>query len=322
MSILNRIVDKVYVINMDSQPDRMKRVDEVLRSHGIVYTRFSAVNGANVKASKFLTPNCNRFCPDGMKGCALSHRGIWTDMVQKGYTSVLVLEDDVSLDPVFFETFQRGWNSVPKDFDVLWLGCNFIVNDTNVIPRLTTGILFEKPTPLNEHVVKTACGVGTHGYIITRTAAELFVKQPIPWHIDAIMAGWIKEFGLNSYALSDLPVKAGGELSFSSTLSEKFPTGLNTLLHQIPGSNTEKLDWILGENFLKLGPFTINALVILFALLVLFTPKSWTLFYAVWLGAEFLLSRDGVNAAKYGLILAMSYGLKSVALFKGGRSRK
>ena len=322
MSILNRIVDRVYVINMDSQPDRMKRVDEVLRSHGIVYTRFSAVNGANVKASKYLTPNCNRFCPDGMKGCALSHRGIWADMIQKGYTSVLVLEDDVVLDPVFFETFQSGWNAVPKDFDVLWLGCNFIVNDTNVIPRLTTGILFEKPTPLNDHVVKTACGVGTHGYIITRSTAELFLKQPIPWHIDTIMAGWIKEFGLNSYALSDLPVKNDDNHSSSSTLADKFPVGLNTLLHQFPVSNSGKMDWALGENLMKVGPFTLNVLFILFALFVVFTPKSWTLFYIVWLGAEFLLSRDGVNAAKYGLVLAISYGLKSVPLFKGRRSRK
>lgn len=299
MSIVNRIVDQVYVINMDSQKERMKHVDSVLKHHGIQYTRFSAVKGANVQFSDNLTSYCNKFCPDGMKGCALSHRGIWKEIVEKQYSYALVLEDDIQLDPVFFESIQNGWNATPKDFDVLWIGCHTVVEDDTPIARVLTKALNRESEPVNEYVVKSVCGFGTYGYIISRQCAERFLELQIPFHIDYTMAKWIETYGLKSYVLRQLPIKPNDETHMESTISETFPKGLNTLLKHVPTSKQTNLDWSLGESFAKLGPFNLNILTVILCIVVALIPLRWVPFVFLWLGVEFLLSFDTKNTLKF-----------------------
>lgn len=322
MSIVNRVVDKVYVINMDSQKDRMEHMDSVLKHHGITYTRFSAVKGSDVKFSDRLTSYCNKFCPDGMKGCALSHNTLWKDIIEKNYSYALILEDDVQLDPVFFESVKRGLDSVPSDFDILWLGCHTAVEDDTPFAKVLTAALSRTSEPINEYVTKSSCGFGAYGYIISKPCAERFIDLQIPFHIDYSMAKWIETYGLKSYVLRELPVKPNDETHATSTLSETFPKGVNTVLKQIPASNHTSMDWTLGESFLKLGGFTFNGLTTIVFLIALLVPQKGVVVLLAWLLVEFILSFDVKNTVKFGLVIGAGAGIRysTLSLLKINRS--
>ncbi len=298
MSIVNRVVDKVYVINMDKDKERMKSLHIELSKHSIEYTRFNAIIGARVETSKYLTNECNRFCTDGIKGCALSHRAIWEDMILKNYQSVLVLEDDIQIEPDFNETFKEAWDSVPKDFDVLWVGCKFLCNPTAVGTALTSIGFSKEFEPLNDSVNKTYGSVGTHAYIITRRCAEHFLSKTIKWHIDTEMSRWIQTDSLKSYSMSSLPINTREEAATTSSLSEQYPKLLNSVLNQIPLSDTDSVSWILGENHYKVFGYNWNVLSVLLFIGMVLTPLRFMWLWVTWIGLEFLASFDTKNTIK------------------------
>lgn len=305
MSIVNRVVDKVYVINLDTEQERMNRVHAQLLSNSIEYKRFSAIVGKKVENSKYLSSTCNRFCTDGIRGCALSHRAIWEDMILNNYQSVLILEDDIDIVPDFNEKFKSAWDHVPKDFDVLWVGCKFICEESPVGDFLTTTGITHKSEKINENILKTQGSVGAHAYILTRRCAEKFLSKTIQWHIDAEMQKWVKEDQLKSYAMSALPIQTRSDAATSSTLSEKYPKLLNSLLDRIPISKTDTMSWIIGENHYKVMGHNWNVLSLLLIFGMLFTPVRYLWVWALWIGAEFIASFDTKNTVKMGALLAV-----------------
>ena len=59
----------------------------------------------------------------GEIGCILSHRNLWTTIVQQRIPITLVLEDDaIRLDPQFLEITQTLVSKLPTDWDILLLG--------------------------------------------------------------------------------------------------------------------------------------------------------------------------------------------------------
>ena len=67
MSYVNKVVDKVYVINLDRDTERLEKMKQQLDKLNIEFTRFSAVLGAQVKTSHHLTDLCLKYCTDGMR---------------------------------------------------------------------------------------------------------------------------------------------------------------------------------------------------------------------------------------------------------------
>lgn len=307
MSIVNRIVDKVYVINMDKDKERMKSLHIELLKHSIEYTRFSAVVGANVENSKYLTNECNRFCTDGIKGCALSHRAIWEDMILKNYETVLVLEDDIQIEPDFNEHFKDAWDSVPKDFDILWVGCKFLCNKTTVGSALNAVGFSKAYEPFNNSINKTYGSVGTHAYIITRRCADHFLSKTIKWHIDTEMSRWIQSDSLKSYSMSYLPIQTREEAAATSSLSEQYPKLLNSILDSVPLSDTDSVSWILGENHFKLFGYNWNVLSILIVIGMVSTPLSYMWVWVAWISLEFLVSFDTRNTFKMLMSLSIAF---------------
>ena len=72
--------ERIYCINLDSRPDRWRRVQEQFRKLGIHdrVERFPAVVN-----------------PIGMEGCRLSHQQIVRRALEKRWEQILVFEDDV-----------------------------------------------------------------------------------------------------------------------------------------------------------------------------------------------------------------------------------
>uniref|UniRef100_A0A8C5DKQ0 Procollagen galactosyltransferase 2-like n=1 Tax=Gouania willdenowi TaxID=441366 RepID=A0A8C5DKQ0_GOUWI len=70
-------------------------------------------------------PYSGRVLTRGEIGCFLSHHSIWTEMVDRGLQKVLVLEDDVRLEPRFKRRLQAIMENVNKaqlDWDLIYVG--------------------------------------------------------------------------------------------------------------------------------------------------------------------------------------------------------
>jgi len=113
--------DRVFVINLDSRPDRLREMGSQLRSIGYDFDgriqRFPAVKVAEPGGFRSI----------GAHGCFLSHLGCLEKALQSVARSVMILEDDVDFSP------DRHGRRVP--------GCRGSTEDSGRIARARRGLL-------------------------------------------------------------------------------------------------------------------------------------------------------------------------------------
>jgi hypothetical protein len=229
----------------------------------------------------------------------MSHKTIWDDMVKNNYKNVLVLEDDAVFADDFENLFRAGWDEVPKDFDMFYLGCNFNCDDSHIVPKVYNEMLGQVPQKVAPHVLRVFGSVGFHGYIISNKCARKVQYLPIHNHVDAQMAFWINKYKMNAYSMKPLIINTPQNGVEHSNLSESYPPLLNSALRQVPFSDTVTLDWGASENFAKVGGHNINVLIVIMVLLVLLMPPMLYPLFIVWLLVEYIYSKDAKNTLKY-----------------------
>uniref|UniRef100_A0A0N4ZVL9 Glycosyltransferase 25 family member n=1 Tax=Parastrongyloides trichosuri TaxID=131310 RepID=A0A0N4ZVL9_PARTI len=97
--------DKIYLVNLKRRDERMKKMNEILKTVGFMYERVDAVDGKQLtdkyikEKIKFLPnyvdPYHKRPMKKGEIGCFLSHYRIWEDVVNNNLNRVIVFEDDI-----------------------------------------------------------------------------------------------------------------------------------------------------------------------------------------------------------------------------------
>ena len=310
MAFVNRICDKVFVINLEEQNERLAQFNTVMATQNIKYERFNAIKGKTVLNDERLTEYCNTFCTDGMKGCALSHRNIWEYMVEHDLQNVFIFEDDAVIDQNFDRDLQHVWNHLPKDYDIVYFGCLFGCNDDsmgNTVYKKIAGIDTEE---INEFVHNSKGSIGTHAYMISLEGAKKFINKPINFHIDAQILSWVKTYNYKAYAVNNNMVETS---QTNSTLSDSYPVLLNSILKHIPVNNLKipsTLDWIVNENFIKINGFNINFLIVALIVLILLLPTKYYYIIVLWLALELLVSFDIKNTFRFLVLLGIPMGIK------------
>ncbi len=297
MSFLNTVVDKVYVINMDKDKDRLARFDEQMRQHNISYTRVPGVVGVDLGYHDALSRFCNQFCTAGMKGCALSHRAIWEDMLKNRYENVAIFEDDAILDADFNAKFRQGWEQLPTDYDIYYLGCEIHCENKDLSSKVINKIYQTEPEVVDKNLMSVSGSMGTHCYILSEKCAKVILDASINGHIDGELGKWISEFNLNAYSIS--PVIVYVVETNDSNISENFPRLFNTLIHPLDLILSRPLDWSLGENQFQIGPYSFNTLLIILCALVCIIPYKYCFVILVWILIEGVYAADAKNTAKY-----------------------
>lgn len=310
MAFINRVCDKVFVINMDKEKERLKSFDNYMSNANIKYERFPAVIGSKVKNDTRLSEYCNTFCPDGVKGCALSHRTIWDLMIENKYKNVLIFEDDAVIDKNFDTTFQHVWNHLPKDYDVIYFGCIFGCNDDSLGNEIFKKIIGGPTEQVNEFVSTTKGSTGTHCYMISLEAAKKFSSKQISYPIDTQIVWWIKEYNYNAYTSYTNLVETSQD---SSSLSDAYPPLLNSFLRNFTLNNLKNpstLDWGLNENNLKIGNYNFNFLILILIFIVSLTPIKYFYIFFIWLLIELVISKDLKNTFRYIAFLSIPMLIK------------
>lgn len=101
------LLQNIFVINLDSRPDRFDHIYSEFHKIGKVFERFSAI------------PH-----HDGAIGCTSSHIRCLELAIERGYDYVVICEDDITFtNPnAFLKSLSRFENLPPDEWDVLLLG--------------------------------------------------------------------------------------------------------------------------------------------------------------------------------------------------------
>lgn len=128
-------IDCIYVINLEERYDRWQRTQAICKSNGLFVNRVNAINGwkLNMRVLKELTTPHHRVTK-GAIGCLLSHLSILRHALENQFTSIWIMEDDVTfvnnphqicsllkeltqIDPewdIFYTDTRNHWNYVIK----------------------------------------------------------------------------------------------------------------------------------------------------------------------------------------------------------------
>ena len=183
------LFNKIFYINLNRRPERNKHIKEQLKkiSWKGPIERLPAVDGKYLKqkvVSTYFTETAiaqsttkhEQFIPGyymtkGGMGCALSHRQIYLKIQKQKFDRVLILEDDVLLEPNFLEKLDSVSKYIPNDFDILYLGYSES----------------KSSTPVNEYISKpTGVVFGTFAMVINkRVVPKLLSLFPLYAQIDS-----------------------------------------------------------------------------------------------------------------------------------------
>jgi glycosyl transferase family 25 len=144
----------IYCINLDSSKERWKLASLQFKHHKLDVTRISAVDG---RSGKFATEGCNSL----YNACTLSHLFTIEKAKAEGHTEILIFEDDVVLHKYFSLNLLDCYNSLPRDWDMLYLGGTHKV----------------KPEKVNEKIYKVSHTLTSHAYLLRHTMFDAVIEK-------------------------------------------------------------------------------------------------------------------------------------------------
>lgn len=167
---------KIYYINLDHRLDRKENIEKQIKKMNFSgpVERISAAYGKNLDlklipenlftkeavdatTNKDLINNTTTMTKGGM-GCSLSQKWIFEKVLCGNEDYILILEDDITVPDNFSEELGKKLEKI-KDFDILYLGYHFKVNNK-------TELSYDEPSKI----------WGTFAYIINKKAAKKLIE--------------------------------------------------------------------------------------------------------------------------------------------------
>lgn len=167
------LIDGVLVVNLDTRPDRWQDVQA--RTAGFIPAdklhRLPAALGASLPgfgAPPWFRGRKRDRTWAGRAGCALSHRMAIAHAREQGWHTVLILEDDIELEPALVEVLATlPAASRSSDWDVCYLGFTDPVAPYHTLAALPGG--------------RSLCAVygcsTTHAYLLRESCYDLLLQK-------------------------------------------------------------------------------------------------------------------------------------------------
>jgi glycosyl transferase, family 25 len=196
-----RYLITTFLINLARSVDRLASMQAQAQRIGLTYERFPGVLGAALPQSirdKFLVDGrVGSQLQPGEVGCYASHLMVCQEILRRGISSALVLEDDAQLDDDLIDVVENALAAAPDGWDVIKL-CNPSTRTTIRVARVG-----------NRHLVRyvrqpfLACG-----YLISNSGAAKMLAPGLrmsPIDMDMRLP-WL--LGLEVFGVLPEPVKA------------------------------------------------------------------------------------------------------------------
>ena len=149
---LNQFFPHQVCINLDTRPDRWKRISARFAEHDLHNViRFPALNGNEIPSSWKHSP--------GAYGCLRSHLAVVEQARDQSKDSVLIFEDDAVFDPQLNTRFPAFAKQLPGDWDMVLFG----------------GLHGKPPRPVSANVVRVTYTLSTYAYAMKHTIYDAFI---------------------------------------------------------------------------------------------------------------------------------------------------
>ncbi|WP_234571675.1 glycosyltransferase family 25 protein [Rhodohalobacter sp. 614A] len=237
--LLNNFFDKVYVISLKRSSDRHALIKE--RLDGLNYEIFWGFDGRELEykdmhrqglyhpnLSKLLKKRKGKPAKNMSRnqiGCALSHVGVYEEIIKNNYSKTLVLEDDPIINFGAADSLEKALQEMPDTWDFLYLGYHGANKNPTTLLKLQKNVLtitsklvkpFERlrmidedvmdgwfAKPYSENLEKAGTYLGTYAYGITPEGAKKILKfqRPVVQEADNVVAelstyGWIEAYNV------------------------------------------------------------------------------------------------------------------------------
>ncbi|RHZ47037.1 hypothetical protein Glove_595g18 [Diversispora epigaea] len=114
--------DHIYVINLDFRTDRKEKIQMIANYHNLDFDIFPAVSNDDIETlNKYPSSMAPRH-----KACYVSHYKVYESIVTYGYSSSLILEDDIDMEEDIKRIVEKEVIPyLPENWELLYLGSCF-----------------------------------------------------------------------------------------------------------------------------------------------------------------------------------------------------
>ena len=179
-------IDCIYVINLDSRPDKWHRMKKLTKDCGLNVNRVSGVNGWGLTQADF-KELCGPYplrMPQGHIGCLLSHLSVLNDAYKRGLETIWVLEDDVEFaqDCKHIPQLLSDLTKADPDWDIFYTDPNSKNTNREVLisyahhPRPDQEVFpvehYLERTPISDDIEQIRRRFGTYSMIISKKGIQ------------------------------------------------------------------------------------------------------------------------------------------------------
>lgn len=262
---------KVYMISLNEPIEKIKYLNE----RGIDIVLVKGVNGKNLDSKHLsrVSKLYRIFGPSSAIGCGISHMNTWKLFLKSNEDYAVIFEDDVILESDFNNKLQIALKEVPKDYDILYLGCMGCDNnqEVNIIKGISNiQFLFKIPEhkQITDNISIPSIAYALHGYVVSRKGAKLLLKYldgKLDNHIDMCIQKLVIDKKIKSYMVTPrIAYQTSTNNSISANISSNYPLLLNMFLSNIYLDKYYKAHYLFNASYIRIGKFNVNFFSICF----------------------------------------------------------
>lgn len=163
---------KIFLINLNRNKDRLLTQINQAKRLKINLERFTAYDGQFLDPNQLITQRVlhpNNYLKRGQLGCAFSHYKLWLSLKQLKDPYAIILEDDVNIPDNFRTHWNKIYQHLPNNWDIIFLGgCN--------IKGKLINQYFIKPIPGN-----SSYNLCLHSYMINIKSIDKIIQYVVPF---------------------------------------------------------------------------------------------------------------------------------------------
>jgi GR25 family glycosyltransferase involved in LPS biosynthesis len=263
---------KAYIISLKNPEELLRNIN----NQGIKTKLIKGINGKELTNEQIRNNTSFLYSYFGTKsaiGIAMSHIKVWKTFLNSKEEFAIICEDDMILVDNFSKKLKLYMKFVPKDFDLLYLGCFGCNNSFNFLSIVFAllGMTNDNSKKINKYINKPLVALGAHSYLISRKGAEKLIKlldKKINFHIDFLIHNLSKKKLIDSYSLSNrIAYQTSTDNEPSLNVSNTHPLMFNKFLSHFYIDKKCKLSYITTVSLFRVNniDLTICSLLFLFA---------------------------------------------------------
>lgn len=168
----------IFIINLAKDVKRRDSITSQLQELNLPFELFPAVYGKSIPAAELARCysdagaqriQCRSLTPSEI-GCALSHIGVYREIVRRGIPSALILEDDVQVGKMSSEILKKLGEALKPEHPAVLL----------LSPADTKGRLKNLGGSSDLRLGQYAGGYFAHAYIVTQYGAQALLSTLFP----------------------------------------------------------------------------------------------------------------------------------------------